>query len=497
MNAFTFRDQVVQSYERFSRSFVRIAAQDIEKVVNDEYSRGRYWPEPLIQINPNYKPGNTVAELAAEGVLHPLTAEIFKVGKDGGNPLSVRLYKHQQDALALAKAGRSFVVTTGTGSGKSLSFFIPIVDHILRAKACDPAPRTRAIIIYPMNALANSQAEEIGKFLQGVDGGSGGLTIARYTGQESQTERQRLTGQWSKQDEPESENGDEADEESNGKKFVAQRIVPFVEDHRNILILTPPEGSLPEASMATVQAALKRGIEQTFQIEAAELVVEPLPSAHDRRSILFYEAAEGGAGVLSRLAGDRHHFAQVARSALTFMHYQLPEKLAEPVSMDHLPDLAGAAAGPEAAQCEAGCYQCLLSYYNQPDHEFIDRRDSKAMAFLISLANSEVQPLRAVVPRPTSEDSTNPIEEWLSALSKFGLSHPDKTAVPVNGGEAMADASYHGARALIFLTAPPDGIVSYAQDRGFTLIVFPPDQAAWPPVFASHPSVFGTFSPDA
>lgn len=306
-----------------------------------------------------------------------------------------------------------------------------------------------------------------------------------------------LTGQWSKQDEPEGENGDEAEEEGNGKKFVAQRIVPFVEDHRNILILTPPEGSLPEASMATVQAALKRGIEQTFQIEAAELVVEPLPSAHDRRSILFYEAAEGGAGVLSRLAGDRHHFTQVARSALTFMHYQLPEKLAEPVSIDHLPDLAGAAAGPEAAQCEAGCYQCLLSYYNQPDHEFIDRRDSKAMAFLISLANSEVQPLRAVVHRPASEGSTSPIVGWLSALSKFGLSHPDKTAVPVNGGEAMADASYHGARALIFLTAPPDGIVSYAQDRGFTVIVFPPDQEAWPPVFASHPSVFGTFSPDA
>ena len=50
MNAFTFRDQIVQSYERFSRSFVKIAATDISKVVDVEYERGRYWPESLIQI---------------------------------------------------------------------------------------------------------------------------------------------------------------------------------------------------------------------------------------------------------------------------------------------------------------------------------------------------------------------------------------------------------------------------------------------------------------
>lgn len=71
MNAFTFRDQIVQSYERFSRSFLKIAAADISKVLDSEYENGRYWPEPLIQINPNYKPASTVLELAEQGVLHP------------------------------------------------------------------------------------------------------------------------------------------------------------------------------------------------------------------------------------------------------------------------------------------------------------------------------------------------------------------------------------------------------------------------------------------
>ena len=59
------------------------------------------------------------------------------------------------------------MVTTGTGSGKSLSFFIHIIDRILKAKGQDSKPRMRAVVTYPMNALANSQLEELDKFLHG------------------------------------------------------------------------------------------------------------------------------------------------------------------------------------------------------------------------------------------------------------------------------------------------------------------------------------------
>ena len=195
MNAFEFRDQIVANYERFSRSFARIAAADISTKVNEEYDRGRYWPEPLIQINPNYRAANTVAELAKGGTLHPACAEVFQADKEEGKPFSIRLHKHQQDAVALAREGRSYVVTTGTGSGKSLAFFIPIVDRILRAKSSDPTPRTRAIVIYPMNALANSQLDELGKFLHGYAEGQGPFSVARYTGQEKREERNRIARQ--------------------------------------------------------------------------------------------------------------------------------------------------------------------------------------------------------------------------------------------------------------------------------------------------------------
>jgi len=55
-NVFAFRDELIADYSAFSRSFSRIEAQDIHSEVERQYAAGRYWPEPLIQINPNYQP---------------------------------------------------------------------------------------------------------------------------------------------------------------------------------------------------------------------------------------------------------------------------------------------------------------------------------------------------------------------------------------------------------------------------------------------------------
>ena len=52
------------------------------------------------------------------------------------------------------------------------------------------------------------------------------------------------------------------------------------------------------------------------------MVAEPLPKADERRALLFYEAAEGGAGVLTRLAGEPQSLAEVAGAALELMHYR-------------------------------------------------------------------------------------------------------------------------------------------------------------------------------
>ncbi len=189
MNVFEFRDKLVKDYERFTTSFVRPAAPDIRSFIDSHYANETYWPSPYLQLNPSFVPGKTIGEYVNNGVLHPKTESIFRINRGTPHEKSLKLFLHQEQAINIAAAKRSYVVTTGTGSGKSLTFFIPIVNSILASKDVDKTPRTRAIIIYPMNALANSQLDELDEYL----GASGKpVTYGRYTGQEREEERLRM-----------------------------------------------------------------------------------------------------------------------------------------------------------------------------------------------------------------------------------------------------------------------------------------------------------------
>jgi len=192
MDTFEFRRRLVAEYAAFTRSFTRIKAEDLRSFVDAAYDSQRYWPPPLVQVNPNFKTGGRVEALARPGGLHAECARIFRAGKTAASAgVSLTLFKHQEEAIDFAQRGESYVLTTGTGSGKSLAYFIPVIDAILKAKAIDPTPRTRAIVIYPMNALANSQLEELGKFLADY-GDQPPVTYGRYTGQEDEDERRQL-----------------------------------------------------------------------------------------------------------------------------------------------------------------------------------------------------------------------------------------------------------------------------------------------------------------
>jgi superfamily II DNA/RNA helicase len=195
MDVFEFRDRLVSEYERFTRSFIRIRAADIKTHVDDEYAAGRFWPAPMVQLNPAFIPGGDIGQLVAEGLLHPECERIFRVGKtvDGAPGKPILLHKHQDDAIRIAKRRESYVLTTGTGSGKSLSYFIPIIDDVLRRRAVGELKGITAIVVYPMNALCNSQMEELQKFLRfGYAKGAEPVRFARYTGQETAERRQAL-----------------------------------------------------------------------------------------------------------------------------------------------------------------------------------------------------------------------------------------------------------------------------------------------------------------
>lgn len=192
MNVFELRDSLIADYSSYIESFIRIRDERIRREVESELEGGLLWPDPLIQLNPAFEPGAEIEQLVDEGVLHPECRKVFRIKKtetDDGRPL--RLHRHQEEALRTAKTGRSYVLTTGTGSGKSLSYIVPIVDHVLRR---DSGKGIQAIVVYPMNALANSQLGELKKFLGlGYPEGQPPVTFARYTGQDDYDRREEIT----------------------------------------------------------------------------------------------------------------------------------------------------------------------------------------------------------------------------------------------------------------------------------------------------------------
>ena len=194
MDAFGIHRQLIDDYSRYSRSFVELRDDRVRSTVDAAVEAGLLWPNPWVQLNPSFEPAATAEELVEEGVLHPECARIFRAKKDRqdfGTPL--RFHRHQDDAIRRARQGRNYVLTTGTGSGKSLAYITPIVDHILRVNDGGAQRGVKAIIVYPMNALANSQFGELEKFIQfGYSKGQEPLRYARYTGQESDEQREAI-----------------------------------------------------------------------------------------------------------------------------------------------------------------------------------------------------------------------------------------------------------------------------------------------------------------
>src|SRR5712692_9280931 len=192
MDVFRGRDRLIDDYREFTGSFVYIHDKNIREHVAERMARGYQWPDPWLSLNPNFASGGTITDLIAEGLLQPECERIFRLKHDNPDGPVLRLHQHQREAIEAARTGGSYVLTTGTGSGKSLAYIIPIVDRVLAAKAGKYRPGIKAIVVYPMNALANSQLRELEKFLKTGYPQGPPVTFDRYTGQESAEDRARI-----------------------------------------------------------------------------------------------------------------------------------------------------------------------------------------------------------------------------------------------------------------------------------------------------------------
>ena len=152
MQAFKVHKAIVEDYKNYLNSFTNIRDVRIKEKVKDAFEKGIFLPEPLLQFNPSFELGESLQELEAQALIHQDLKKIFG---------SYNLYFHQVEAIKKGVNGKSFVVTSGTGSGKSLTYLATIFNKILKNGA---SQGIKAIIVYPMNALINSQEEEIKKY---------------------------------------------------------------------------------------------------------------------------------------------------------------------------------------------------------------------------------------------------------------------------------------------------------------------------------------------
>lgn len=154
MDILAFHQSLIDKYKAYIKSFIYIKDKRLEQFVNEELENKRLWPEPLVQFNPTFQKGSSFEALESKLRLDPNLKEIFA---------GYQLHLHQEKALELGSSGREFVVTSGTGSGKSLTYISTIFNHILKNQAQSHG-HIKAVIVYPMNALINSQFEELRKF---------------------------------------------------------------------------------------------------------------------------------------------------------------------------------------------------------------------------------------------------------------------------------------------------------------------------------------------
>ena len=183
MDALTLHSSIVNGYKDYISSFINIADEDIKNKVDEKLDNGELWPDPLVQFNPAFLKTSSVSKLVADGTIHPEIDNVFN---------GFELYAHQTEAITLGATDKSFIVTSGTGSGKSLTYIGTIFNQLFSQGA---GKGVKAILVYPMNALINSQEEELNKFAGNYRKHAGKqfpITFGAYTGQTPQDLREQM-----------------------------------------------------------------------------------------------------------------------------------------------------------------------------------------------------------------------------------------------------------------------------------------------------------------
>jgi len=247
-------------------------------------------------------------------------------------------------------------------------------------------------------------------------------------------------------------------------------------------LLDPQQRDDPELESSLLYA-LKRGIEKTFQLEESELAVECVGRG-EHRALLFYEAAEGGLGVLRPLVEEPDALALVAQEALRICHFA-------PDGTDQKPD------------CVRACYECLLSFQNQTEAHLLDRR--RVQPLLQELSKAQVAPRTKGLSREEhfaqlrSRTQSELERHFLDFLAERGYRLPDEAQKSFLEPRCLADFFY-APNVVIFCDGPvhdrPDqrrideALRRQLIEQGYRVLVLRPEEN-FEGFTQRHPDIFG------
>jgi very-short-patch-repair endonuclease len=174
LNPVQFGKDVIDQFGRYLLTTFPVADERLSQQIRDRLKHNidgdpLLYKGPYVYLNRPFKPGPQMADLIAEGRLHPVMKSVFPYPA---------LHYHQAEALEAIQDGHHLVLSTGTGSGKTEAFMLPIIDHCLQLRDENAPAGVVAVLVYPMNALVNDQLDRLRWSLAGT-----GVTFGRYTGE--------------------------------------------------------------------------------------------------------------------------------------------------------------------------------------------------------------------------------------------------------------------------------------------------------------------------
>lgn len=174
---------ITEKYIRYLNTIFSINDEHYSKLFHEQLERrDAFYAGPYLDVTDSFAKGDTIRDFVQRGII---AEDFLKTGM----PADRNLYKHQQTAFERITEGRNLVVSTGTGSGKTECFLMPILNELMRQHEQGKlGSGVRALLIYPMNALANDQIERLRELLKDIPY----ITYGSYTGQTKNTQKDAL-----------------------------------------------------------------------------------------------------------------------------------------------------------------------------------------------------------------------------------------------------------------------------------------------------------------